>query len=232
MFAYQGRQRILLIIGVVFLGVGMIVGTVIGSGALVDLALDVAGEPCRAEVMATELRRNVKINGRHPTEIHFVCTAGGASVESSSSTLSQELLAQAEPGAWVHAEVLPSLSVGRVDGTTYSAMGRAGLFVFIFPLVGLALALHAHRSNRREIRAFVQGMAVRGRVVRREEDRSTRENRRHPWRVVWEFEVDGRRYEGSLSHMDKATLEGAIPTDEIVVLCDPRRPRTNTVYIE
>lgn len=231
MLAYQGRQRILLIIGVIFVATGLPIALVFSSPAFIDVALAVAGEPCEAEVLAAELQTNVRINGRHPTEIGFRCTAGGVAIESTSSTLDDALVARATPGARVEAEVLPSLAVGRVKGTTYAMVGYFGLLFFLHPIVGSVLALVAVRSNRRESRAFVHGTAVRGRVVRREEDPNTRMNRRRPWIVGWEFEVDGQRYEGSLSHMDKAELERAIPTDDVVVLYDPERPGANTAYV-
>jgi hypothetical protein len=230
--AYQGRQRILLIIGVIFVVTGLPIGLAFSSPALIDVALDLTGERCEAEVLAAELQSNVRINHRHPTEIRFRCTAGGVGYESTSSTLDDELVARATPGARVEAEVLPSLSVGRVKGTTYATMGYLGLLFFLHPIVGSVLVFVAVRSNRRESRAFVHGKAVRGRVVRREEDRNTRMNRRRPWIVGWEFEVDGQRYEGSLSNMDKAELERGIPTSEVVVLYDPERPRVNTAYVE
>lgn len=231
MLAYQGRQRILLIVGVIFMVTGLPIALAFGLPSFIDVALDVEGEPCEAEVLAAELQTNVRINHRYPTEIRFRCTAGGVGYESTSSTLDGELVARATPGARVEAEVLPSLAVGRVKGTTYAMMGYFGLLFFLHPIVGAVVAFVAVRSNRRESWAFVHGTAVRGRVVRREEDRHSRMNRRRPWIVGWEFEVDGQRYEGSLSHMDKAELERAIPTDEVVVLYDPERPGANTAYV-
>src|SRR5262245_39726212 len=45
-FAYQGSQRITLIIGLVFMGIGLVVGLVFGAGAFADIALDIAATPC------------------------------------------------------------------------------------------------------------------------------------------------------------------------------------------
>jgi hypothetical protein len=229
-FAYQGGQRMRLIVGVILLVIGLVQAVGFGRGAIVDLALDVAGEPCRAEVLGVEVLEHVRMSREHPTEIRFTCTQGGVAFESRSATRSQEILARVEPGAVLEAEVLPSLSVGRIAGTTHATLGRFELLFHVSPIVGLVLVLGAWRSNRREIRAFVHGTAVRGRVVSRDR-RGMRVNRRRPWVVRWELEVEGRRYEGSISHMDEATLQAAIPTDDVVVLYDPRRPAVNTVYI-
>jgi hypothetical protein len=231
-FAYQGAQRILRVAGFVLLLVGPIPAILFGGGVLVDLAIDARGEPCRAEVIETEVLRHVRINRQNPTALSFSCTASGVVVEGRSTTLDAAILERATPGTVVDAEVLPGLGVGRVVGTTYGTMGYLGLVFFLSPVLGVVLSVVAWRSNRREVRAFVHGKAVRGRVFERREDRRTRYKRRYPWRVGWEFTVEGQRYTGALSHMDRAVLEAAIPTDAVVVLYDPKRPATNTVYIE
>jgi hypothetical protein len=183
-------------------------------------------------VIATDEVSTIRINHRSPTALRFACTVGGEVVEGRSATLDEAILASATPGAEVEAVVLPSLGVGRVVGTTYATMGYLGLLFFLSPLVGAVLVLVAWRSNRREIQAFVHGKAVRGRVFERREDRRVRYRYRYAWRVGWEFTVEGQRHTGSLSHMDKAVLEAAIPGDDVVVLYDPRRPATNTLYLE
>ncbi len=109
---------------------------------------------------------------------------------------------------------------------------RMSLIALGLAIGGLVLMVLTHRKLRGERRAFVHGTAVRGRVIRREQDRSLSRSWRHPWKVGWELVVDGRRYEGAITHMDKAVLEGAIPSNDVVLLYDPRRPETNTVYIE
>lgn len=231
-FAYQGSQRIRLTIGLAFIVVGLIVGLSFGSSAFVDIALDVSAVPCQAEILSSELLRNVRINKKSPTEIRFRCTVNGQTVESSSATLQSAIIAQAVPGARMEAEVSPSLSMGRLKGTTYSTMGYMGLAPFLFPVFGVVFTLLAFLSNRREIRAFVHGRAVRGRVVRRGEDRSARQNKKHPWLVEWQFEVAGQVYQGSLSHMNKALLQSAFPSDDIIVLYDPQNPKVNTALVE
>lgn len=147
-FGYQGRQRVWLTMGLLFLVAGGITGVGLGGGALLELAFDV----------------------------------------------------------------------------------RLAFFAVFF--VGLVITLVVHRWNRREIRAFVHGAATRGRVVRREHAGSLAIDKKRPWRVGWEFEVGGQRYRGEISSLDQEALEAAIPTDDVVVLFDPRRPERNTVYVE
>lgn len=123
--------------------------------------------------------------------------------------------------------------VGRAEGTTHGATDYVSLLPPLgIAIGGLVLVVLSYRRHRAQVRVFVHGAAVRGRVIRRGEDETLRRSWRHPWKVGWELVVDGRRYEGAITHMDRAMLEAAIPTDEVVVLYDPRRPETNIVYIE
>ena len=94
------------------------------------------------------------------------------------------------------------------------------------------MVFFAVRSNRREIRAFRDGVPGRGLVTKRAEDTSTTVNGRHPFEIHWEFQVDGVTYKGKLSHMERFKIESAFPEDEVTVLYDPRDPKINTVWLE
>ena len=111
--------------------------------------------------------------------------------------------------------------------------GLVGLLPILFPLAGGWVTFHAVRSNRRQSHAYRHGRATKGLVTSRTVDTTVSSNRRHPMRVRWEFQVDGVRHEGELSHFDHALILGAVPVDEVVVLYDPRAPgKSNTLFID
>jgi hypothetical protein len=111
-------------------------------------------------------------------------------------------------------------------------LGLFGLLLFLFPAVGGLLVLLAVRSNRREIRAFVHGTPTLARVVYAGDDLSTTVNGRHPYKVAWEFRVEGDVYEGSLTSMKLLELEPFGKAREVAVLYDPADPSCNTLYVE
>jgi hypothetical protein len=203
-------------------------------GLWVDVSLDFLGrEELHAVVTRSELRKDIRYNKRHPTEIHFRYEVGGASFDSSSLTLDGALIREAQPGARLPVEVAHvNPRWARLPGATYSIFGYFGAFAVVFPIVGFGMALGSWRSNRREIHAFTYGIPAAAKVIFRGANRSTRSKKRHPHEVRWSFEAeDGRTYEGSISHMDKRVLDEALPGDELVVLYDRTRPTTNTAWI-
>lgn len=232
-FAYQGTQAVLRIIGIIFLAIGIIFPAIFAGGVPVDIALSLAGSRVQGTAISAELNRNVKINGRRPMRITFRYEIDGRTYQGDSSTLDSQIITAAYPGASIPIEALPwAPGWARIPGTTYSTFGYVGLFTLIFPAVGGGLLFAAVRSNRREIRAYRRGLPTQGLVVKKGYDTSTKINGRHPFEVVWELQVDGQTYKGSLSHMNRELLERAIPSNEITVLYDPADPSANTVWIE
>ena len=112
-----------------------------------------------------------------------------------------------------------------------SVMGWFALFLLVFVLVGLLLLVSAVRSNRREIRAFKHGRATVGRVTRFGPDTSVKVNGRHPTVLAWEFDVAGKAYAGSLSHMDGGVLSPLVAGERVPVVYDERDPAANTIYV-
>lgn len=231
-FGYQGKQRIKLIIGLVFCVVGLIPTLLFGWTMPVDLALDVAGDTYKGTVVSAALNTNVRINKRHPTRIVFTYKVDGVKYEGDSSTLKSSIVSRAAPGSAVTVEALSSFpSLARIEGTTFGTMGYAGGFTLIFPLVGAFLALHAYRENQREIRAFTIGLPTLANVTFRGLDRTSKSNGRHPYKVEWALTVDGKRYTGSISHMEPSALGELLSGPQIIALYDPKDPNVNTVYI-
>jgi len=232
-YRYQGGQGATRTIGAIFLLIGLPLTLFMGGGLLTDVTLALMGQPAIATVLATGAVTNVEVNGRHPIEIKYQYILSGEKHEGASYTTNGDVVNAATIGASIPVEIVPSApSWSRVKGTTISKMGYTGMFFFIFPLVGGGLLFAAVRSNRREIRAFRDGVATKGLIVRRGMDTSTEINGKHPFDVIWEFQVDGNTYKGKLSHMNHEILRRAMPDDEVTVLYDPRDPKVNTVWIE
>jgi hypothetical protein len=232
-YAYQGTQSALRTIGGIFLLIGLPVTFFLGGGLPTDFALAATGQPTTATVLATRIVHNVEVNDRHPVEIKYQYDYSEERYEGASYTTHGDIINSATIGATIPVEIFPaSPSLSRMKGTTSSQMGYAGVFIFIFPLVGAIMFGWAVRSNRREIRAFRDGVAAKGLVIRRGEDMTTKINGNHPFEVTWEFQVDGTNYKGKLSHMDHKILRRALPDDEVTVLYDPRNPKVNTVWFE
>jgi hypothetical protein len=109
--------------------------------------------------------------------------------------------------------------------------GPEALFALLFPLIGVASVVAGVRSNRRAVRAFTHGTPIRARVSFRGPDHSVRINGRNPYKVAWKFQVNGREYSGSLSHMSRSAPDELLEAEELIVLYDPQDPRSNTVWI-
>jgi hypothetical protein len=232
-YGYQGAQGVVRSIGLVFLLLGLPLAFFLGGGLPTDFALAATGQPATATVLGTRIVTNVEVNDVHPVEIKYHYEVSGERYDGASYTTRSDIMTIATIGASIPVEIVPSLpSWSRMKGTTSAKMGFAGVFIFIFPLVGAALFGWAVRSNRRETRAFRDGVATKGLVIKRGEDTTTEINDKHPFEVVWEFHVDGTNYKGKLAHMSREILQRAVPSDEVTVLYDPRDPQANTIWFE
>ncbi len=232
-YGYQGTQNALRWVGGILLLLVLPLILFFGDGMLTDITLAIAGKPAMATVTGTRTITNVEVNDRHPIEIKYDYMISGDKYAGMSYTTRSEILSEAAIGSSITIEILPSApSWSRVKDTTSSKMGMGVLFFFLFPLIGGGMFGGAVRSNRREIRAFRDGMATKGLVVKRGPDETTEINGKNPHEVVWEFQVDGTSYKGKLSHMNSAILDRALPDNEVTVLYDSKDPRVNTVWIE
>lgn len=232
-YGYHGSQSVLRIIGTIFLLLGIPLMLFLGDGAITDLTLSVSGKTTTATVVSTRVVTNVEVNDVHPVEINYQYEAEGQKYTGASYTTNGMILNTLMTGTSISIEMVPSLpSWSRMKGTTSSKMGAWVLFFLIFPFVGGGLLYSAVRSNRREIRAFRDGTAIKGLVVKRAFDTTTEVNGQNPYEISWEFQVDGTMYKGKLSHMDRAVLDRALPDEEVTVLYDQRDPNVNTVWLE
>lgn len=230
-FAYQGGQFVLLLVGGIFLAIGLLLSTIFCWGIPVDLTIALDGQKLQGEVVSAEPDLSTTINGVHPTLVRFTYRAGGERMAGSTSLMGEEVR-QLVAGAPIALEVArgrPAWS--RVAGGTWGFFGYWGAFTLFFPLLGGLLVGFAVRSNRREIRAFRFGSPTMARVVFAGPDRSTTVNGRHPFKLDWEFKLDEQVYGGSISSMKVLELEEFAERKELPVLFDPANPEINTLYV-
>lgn len=105
-------------------------------------------------------------------------------------------------------------------------VGSAGLAM---GAVGALLHALGAWQRRRTLELFRIGEEARGKVLSVELDTSQRINRRHPWRVRYRFESNGRAHEGKATFWtpDRPDVEvGA----RVVVLFAPGRPSRSLLW--
>jgi hypothetical protein len=231
-FSYRGSQFVMLLIGLIFLAVGAPLSLVFNAGLVGDVQLSARGVKGHATVESMRVNRNVRINNEHPTTVTFAYQVHGVTYRDETDTRDHALLASAAAGSPVPIEYLEAdPPLARLAGESRSTMGYWGLFVFLFPGVGLAMLGGAVRSNRREVRAYRYGQPVPARVVSFAEDLGTRVNGRHPWVLRWEFTVSGATYSGSLSSMRPHELAPYAEEKQVTVLMMPDDPKVNTLFV-
>ncbi|HUJ24600.1 MAG TPA: DUF3592 domain-containing protein [Myxococcales bacterium] len=230
----HGGQGVTMAVGAIFMLAGLAMAVPFNWGLTADIAISASSRTVHARVLSRDLDRSTTINGRHPTEIRFTYSVDGQRYEGRSSTTSESLVRDAQPDATVPIAV-SSLNPGwaRLPGTTRSTFGYVGLVVLLFPLIGALMLVFSVRAHLRERHVFRYGTPAMAKVVSFGPDYSTRINGRHPFRVRWEFRVDGdaRVFTGTLSSMTMLSLEDLGKSEEIVVLYDPDNPEINTAWV-
>jgi hypothetical protein len=229
-FAYQGRQAVLRVVGLVFLAAGLAIAVPLGWNLPVDAAIAVSGARTTGILRASERARRERILGQRPWYVVYDYAPGGVPL-SVSATVLAEPPAVGAPVEVEYATFRPRWS--RVAGAPRNVFGWGwGLAPLLVVALGGWSVLSAVRSNRREVRAFVHGRPVLARVTFRGEDPTVELNRRHPWVIRWEFRSPaGENVAGSISTMSSADLAPFEGADEVVVLYDPADPRCNALYV-
>jgi len=113
------------------------------------------------------------------------------------------------------------------------AMVKQGHWVgVIFGLI-LVCALSFFRYGRgkavRVLRAVRHGTAVVGEVASSGIDSSQSVNKRHPWKLVYHFTVDGHMYEGVVVSFEH-TLSKRRPGQPLWIVYVPDDPNQNSLY--
>ena len=233
-YGYQGSQRAMLFIGIAFTimgGLGSIPAT---YGIPGEAAILLDGKPATGTVTEVAVDRSYKINKSYATRIDVEFKANGATYKADCHTINGAEIAQAKaPGATMpveYASFHPGFA--RIGDHSYSFFGWIALAFWIMPITGVLFWFRAWRSNRREIRAFRNGIPIVAAVTARTHDRTTKVNGRHPRVIRWRFVIAGQPYQGEISHLDAAVLDAALPNPQVIALYDPQNPATNTVWLE
>jgi hypothetical protein len=229
-FAYQGGQKVLLIIGTAFLLMG-VPFTAVFTWRLPSDVLFAFGTRTTMASILPAAPLSPEADGRPVAGARYAYAWGDRMHSGPVDSLAFAAPTDLPPVVPIEVSTLVP-SVARLLGATLSPFGFLGVFTLVFPIVGLGLFVSAVRSNRREKRAYVRGQPVTAQVVRAGPDPTTTINGRHPFKVDWEFRVADAVYTGSLAHMDASELRDLADAKQVTVLYDPDDPSANTAWIE
>lgn len=115
-------------------------------------------------------------------------------------------------------------AVSCLDGMRSRPFGWLPLFVLLFPIVGVGLALPQLRAGMLASHLLRHGLPTRGRLVGIEPT-GTRLNRQPVMALTFEYEVDGIRYATVVKTLTPGPLED---DEEEAMLYDPQHPRSAT----
>lgn len=233
LFRYQGEQKAQLIVGAAFLIMGLVMGPMFAAGSWDDLRMRLGAKaPVSGTVDETHLMKKTRVMGRHPLAVAYHYDVSGQRYHGVSYVLADDLTDRAVPGARLPVDVLTTdATLSRLQGAHVGTFAAFGLLVWLWPLAGLGVLIAAVRSNRREIRAFTDGMLVMATVTAAGEDKRVKMGNRHPFRWSYTYEVGGQRHAGAFSSFEPELLPHLQGVETIPVLYLPAKPSVSTVFI-
>jgi hypothetical protein len=99
----------------------------------------------------------------------------------------------------------------------------------IFLGAGTTLGLARYRAAQRIVGVLRMGVPAAGQIGRVEENLAVRVNQRHPWTIAYQFRVDGREFQGSVTTLNVPLAE-LQPGQPACVLYLPQAPQHNVLY--
>ena len=105
----------------------------------------------------------------------------------------------------------------------------AALLPLFFMILGFVLFRSGRKRARRKLKAFIHGTVARGQLVEVSRDLSETTNGRNPWKLTYQFDVDGTAFEGSASSYD-STVGTRAAGQPVWVLYLANDPTQNTIY--
>jgi len=118
------------------------------------------------------------------------------------------------------------LTIGII--TAFVGLPFAGLGIVVLGVGGLVL-VRRYEAARKTVSVLRLGEAARGQITDLEENLSVRVNGRHPWTIKYQFQVNGRNYEGKVSTLNRPDPQ-LQPGKAAYVLYLPEAPEVNTLY--
>lgn len=121
-------------------------------------------------------------------------------------------------GAILTAAIVPALV-----GIPLALLGLA------FLAIGGPLLYRRYHRAQTVLHVLREGSAVEGQILTLEQNLGVRINGRHPWVIAYEFEVNGRRYQGEVTTLSTPS-EGLQPGRTVYALYLPDSPEHNALY--
>ncbi len=222
-------DTVLTIIGASFALIGLIASWALLNGLQVDIALDLTGTTVDGEIIDMVENTSVSVNGEHPLTLIYAYEVEGNLLQGRSSTMDWALVGTLEKNPKTKIEYAPwNPKWSRVHGATRNSIGYAGLFILIFPLIGLVMlaVVWIRRAGRSKLYQSGQGTFASLDSVGL--NRSITVNGRHPTIVRWSFDVQGERYEGKWTGFKVGGLDEE--SKKIPVIYNPQNPKQSVRF--
>ncbi len=99
----------------------------------------------------------------------------------------------------------------------------------VFLAAGILMMIWRHQKAEMTINVLRTGEPVLGRITRISEDLTVSIGNRHPWLIKYQFQLDGRTYQGQVSTFEMPGPRHQVNKD-IYVLYLPGAPKHHTIY--
>jgi hypothetical protein len=126
--------------------------------------------------------------------------------------------------------VFGMVGIGLIIGvvTAFVGLPFAGLGTLLF-VAGGALIVWRYGEAQKTVAVLRHGQAVLGEIVEVYKNFHVQVNGRHPWTVVYRYEVGGRGYEGRVTTLSRPNL-GRQPGTAVYVLYAQGEPGQSVIY--
>ena len=224
-----------LLFGGIFGGVGLFVSLIfilVGGAPWVDWQLDSSSAATiDAQVEKIHIEPNMRVNGRHPTAIHYSFEINGKRYRGKSRTLNHQLIEAAKENKSVAVLHLPqNPQINKIVGTNYSFFGYFCLFPLAFSVVGGALFMYGFFNARAQYRLVHEGAITTGKVTAMKTNPYTRSHRRNQLVITYEFTAPTHEtFSNSYRTFDYDRYGNLSVGSEVSVIYDEFFPRRNTL---
>lgn len=103
------------------------------------------------------------------------------------------------------------------------------LFGILFLAGGVAALRYSYQKAKKTIEVLREGQAAQGQIMNVEQNYNVRINSQHPWIISYQFQANGRTYEGRVSTLNMPRAEHQTG-NTVYVLYLPNTPEHNALY--